>query len=170
MGMRFGGFKISAEPSLKTSLVRGEATSSTYVFGDILAKSLQEEGANLPPLSKTSLGTWRISTYYTPQLNQPEYFNGSYQLDYKINCSGDCLVTASGYNLSQSDAQHIVACPPPYSLGTRFWTEEHGVLRCEDRGGAIKGKRLDLYVGVGTEGYANIGRGSGYYEIFLINS
>jgi len=87
-----------------------------------------------------------------------------------INTQGDPLVTASGYRLSDSkDAGHVVACPPTYKLGTQFWVEDLGILTCEDRGGAIKGRRLDLWVGEGQVGHDRVGQGSGYHEIFIIN-
>jgi len=120
------------------------------------------------PSQTKSLGTWKISTYYTPVKNQSKYFHGSYAKDFYINCSGDCLVTASGYRLSDNDNAKIVACPRPYKFGTKFIIEGVGEVRCEDRGGAIKNKRLDLYVGVGESGYNRIGQGSGKKEVSLI--
>lgn len=121
-----------------------------------------------PKTDKKSLGTWKISTYYTPVQGQKKYFNGSYARDYYVNCSGDCFKPASGITLADDMAGKIVACPSNFKLGTKFWTEKHGILICEDRGGAIKGKRLDLYVGVGDAGYNRIGQGSGYFEVFQI--
>ena len=121
-----------------------------------------------PQSAKTSLGVWKVSTYYTPVKGQTKYFNGSYNADFRINCSGNCFITASGYRLSDSDISRVVACPRPYEFGTRFYIADVGEVRCEDRGGAIKGKRLDLYVGSGNKGYNHIGQGSGYHEVFLI--
>lgn len=136
-------------------------------FGQDLEKALSEFNT---VIEKESIGSWRVSTYYSPHAGQTHYFNGSYAMELYVNTSGDIYTTASGYKLSDSDAGKVVACPPPYALGTKFWTEEHGVLTCEDRGGAIKGKRLDLYQGVGQAGHDRIGQGSGWYDVFLLDS
>lgn len=121
---------------------------------------------------------WKVSTYYTPVKGQLSYFLGSYERDYRMNCSGDCLTTASGYRLSDNDRYKIVACPPSIPLGTKLKLEYETYslnVRCEDRGGSIKGKRLDLYVGIGVSGrkYQDsvwIGRYSGLAKIEYISS
>ena len=120
--------------------------------------------------TKEYIGEWKVSTYYTPVKGQDKYFNGSYDSDFYINCSGDCFVTASGYTLTEKDVKKIVACPSPFKFGTIFDIEGVGEVRCEDRGGAIKGKRLDLWVGSGNSGYSRIGQGSGNkLKIYKIN-
>jgi 3D (Asp-Asp-Asp) domain-containing protein len=87
-----------------------------------------------------------------------------------VNTQGDPYVTASGHRLTEEDVNKVIACPPPYKLGTKFWTEHHGILTCEDRGGAIKGKRIDLWTGIGQDGHDRVStQGNGYYEVFIIN-
>ena len=117
---------------------------------------------------RESIGTWRVSTYYTPLHGQRKYFNGSYAADFNINCSGDCFVTASGHRLTDADISTTVACPPSFSFGTELYIDTVGKVICYDRGGAIKGKRLDLWVGYGDEGFHRIGNGSGWHEVFII--
>lgn len=101
------------------------------------------------------LGKWDITTYYAPVEGQTKYFMGSYAADKAMNCGpGDCLVTASGYHLKAEDQYKIVACPKGMPFGTRLRVE--GIpneVRCEDRGGAIKGKHLDLWVGQGDSAW-----------------
>jgi 3D (Asp-Asp-Asp) domain-containing protein len=82
-----------------------------------------------------------------------------------INCSGSCDITASGYKLKPEDAGKIVACPPEFTLGTKFYIHGVGEVRCEDRGGAIKGKRLDLWQGYGPD---RVGQGTGIKKVYLI--
>lgn len=68
---------------------------------------------------------------------------------------GDCLSTASGYKLEhERDQFRVAACPPNFKFGTVLQIEgiPHPVV-CRDRGGAIKGKRIDLWVGVGDEAW-----------------
>jgi len=112
--------------------------------------------------NKEDLGSgWRISTYYSVEKGQKKYFNGGYEGDKAMNCGpGDCLTTASGYVLKKEDSMKIVACPKNYEHGTIMEIEGFGQVRCEDVGGAINGKHLDLWVGIGDEGYANVGQGS----------
>jgi len=107
------------------------------------------------------LGIYYLSSYYAPARGQKSYFGGSYGNDYYVNCSGSCFHTASGYNLKPQDANKIIACPPQFKFGTRFKIvlpknhpseQKELYVRCEDRGGAIKGRRLDLWIGAGKAG------------------
>ena len=43
-------------------------------------------------------------------------------------------------------APGMAACPPELELGTRVRLEGRGILICRDRGGAIRGRRLDLFL------------------------
>lgn len=107
-------------------------------------------------------GDWHISSYYTPVKGQTNYYLGSYQADYNINCQGDCFTTASGVQLTQSMKYQIVACPPEFPIGTKFqitlpedhkwWAGKTWIVTCWDRGGSIKGKRIDLWAGIGQVG------------------
>lgn len=118
------------------------------------------------------LGTWKITRYYTPVKGQNKYFNGSYAKDYKINCQGDCLVTADGTHLDEAMEYKVAACPPNMKFGDKLYIEKIGVLTCHDRGGAIKGKRLDVWAGIGEKGLQNIydrPETSGYHKIYKIN-
>jgi len=105
---------------------------------------------------------WRITSYYTPVRGQLSYYKGSYQADYDINCMGNCLSTANGFKLKQEHKYKIVACPKEFELGTRFkltlpnnqkyWPNKTWIVTCQDRGGSIKGKRIDLWSGSGIKG------------------
>lgn len=92
---------------------------------------------------------WNVSRYYTPVAGQQRYYNGSFERDLRINCSGDCLVTADGYRLTEADAYKVAACPPEIPLGTVLHIAEIGYVTCHDHGGAIKGHRLDVWAGIG---------------------
>lgn len=133
---------------------------------------IEEEQAkaveNIQPVIDTGkkyLGKWYITTYYTPLLDQKRT-DRNIARDLKINCSGDCLVTASGYKLTHEDKFKVVACPPAFPFGTQFDIEGTGIVRCEDRGGAIKGQHLDLWVGIGDDAW--IGKGSGMKDVYQL--
>lgn len=125
-----------------------------------------------PKNAKEYIGEWGVSRYYTPVKGQEKYYGkaGTYEKDYKMNCQGDCLSTASGYMLAQKDEFKIVACPKNYELGSKFEIEGLGIVTCEDRGGAIKGKRLDLWVGIGDRGLDNVygTNTSGIKKVYLL--
>lgn len=52
-------------------------------------------------------------------------------------------ITASGDDVREG---YTVACPPELAFGTRLEIEGVGERVCTDRGGAIKGKRIDVYI------------------------
>ena len=62
-------------------------------------------------------------------------------------CGKSDGVTASGHKLSSADHLKVCAAPNTFNFGTMInvsggWT---GTVKVVDRGGAIKGKRLDIY-------------------------
>lgn len=59
-------------------------------------------------------------------------------------------ITASG---KKATLGRTIACPPQYNFGTKINIEGIGVRVCEDRGGAIKGNHLDVYVSSESEAY-----------------
>ena len=62
---------------------------------------------------------------------------------YTANCKGCSGITASGKRPVKGVT---VACPPSLSLGTWIRIDGLGERRCDDRGGAIKGRHIDLYM------------------------
>lgn len=56
--------------------------------------------------------------------------------------------TASGTMVATG---RTIACPPQYKFGTKINIEGIGVRVCEDRGGAIQGNHLDVYVATQSE-------------------
>ena len=51
-------------------------------------------------------------------------------------------ITASGQMVKEGTT---LACPPKYKFGTEIEIEGLGVYECQDRGGAIKGNKFDIY-------------------------
>jgi len=60
-------------------------------------------------------------------------------------------ITASGLKVEE---KRTLACPPSYPFGTKISIEGIGILRCEDRGGAIKGNHFDIYMETKSEAFA----------------
>lgn len=66
-------------------------------------------------------------------------------------CGNDKGVTASGLLVKKAQT---LACPPEFPFGAKVSIEGVGVLRCEDRGGAIKGNHFDIYMETKKEAFA----------------
>jgi len=130
------------------------------IFGEIILAFLMIFTFNFQDLKKEKyLGNYKVTTYYTPVKNQSRYYEGSYARDYEINCSGNCLITASGHKLKNQDSYKVLACPKSFKFGTIIKLHTRiGILNavCQDVGGAIKGKKFDLWVGIGEVGIKNI--------------
>lgn len=62
----------------------------------------------------------------------------------KTKDSADYGVTASGEVVKEN---HTIACPPNLKFGTKIYIVSlERMYTCEDRGAAIKGERLDIYM------------------------
>jgi 3D (Asp-Asp-Asp) domain-containing protein len=57
-------------------------------------------------------------------------------------CGNDKGITASGIKVHSG----TIACPSNFPFGTRLSIEGMGIFVCEDRGGAIKGNKIDIYM------------------------
>ena len=65
-----------------------------------------------------------------------------------IKCCGKSdAITASGYKLKESDSFKVCAAPKeiPFHTMIKVSGGWNGTVKVEDRGSAIKGKRLDIY-------------------------
>lgn len=58
-------------------------------------------------------------------------------------CGKSDGITASGLRVKEN---RTLACPKAYPFGTKINIEGVGMLVCEDRGGAIRGNHVDIYV------------------------
>ncbi len=60
-------------------------------------------------------------------------------------CTGEYAdgITASGHVINDGD--RFCAAPSSIPFGTEFYIDGYGIAEVLDRGGAIKGKRLDVY-------------------------
>jgi len=132
---------------------------------------IKDDAGAVTVATRTFLGTYGISRYYSPVEGQDMYYYKTYAQDYKINCQGDCMVTADGYHLDKAKPFTVAACPPNMEFGTVLEIEGIGKVTCHDRGGAIKGKRIDLHAGVGMPGLENIMlmKNGGDRKVYLIN-
>lgn len=66
-------------------------------------------------------------------------------------CGKSDGITASGKKVTP---KRTLACPKNYAFGTKVYIEGMGEYTCEDRGGAIKGNKFDIYVVTKKEAFA----------------
>lgn len=65
-------------------------------------------------------------------------------------CGKSDGITASGLKVQ---AKRTLACPLQYPFGTKVKISGIGTYICEDRGGAIKGNKFDIYVETKTDAF-----------------
>jgi len=66
-------------------------------------------------------------------------------------CGNSKGITASGLKVQQA---RTLACPPQYPFGAKIRIEGYGTYTCEDRGGAIKGNKFDIYMQTKSDAFA----------------
>lgn len=66
-------------------------------------------------------------------------------------CGKSDGITASGAKVQEN---HTIACPRIYAFGTKIKIDGFGTYVCEDRGGAIKGNHIDIYVKTKAQAFA----------------
>ena len=85
-----------------------------------------------------------VTAYYCPLRFQKYYITGSYTEETKLNGRGKR--TSSG---TDPKIGTIAADTSVFPYGTKIMVEGYGLCNVEDTGGAIKGNRLDLFMGYG---------------------
>lgn len=93
-------------------------------------------------------GIYNVSAYYSPLPGQKSYSTGSYIGDIRLNGSG--VNTASGTSTYDVDSLFLAA-PSCFKFGTVLDLEGFGQLKVLDRGGSIKGNKLDIWLGFGQD-------------------
>lgn len=87
-----------------------------------------------------------VSAYYSPLPGQAHYATGSYEGDIRLNGGGVRGASGAPVNI------HMIAAPPSFAFGTKITCPGIGTGVVQDRGGAIKGSRLDKWMGYGDVG------------------
>lgn len=82
---------------------------------------------------------------------EPFTINASAYTAAADECGKSDGVTSSGLKVRE---KRTLACPPAFPFGTKIAIEGMGEYRCEDRGGAIKGNHIDIYMKTKSEAFA----------------
>jgi 3D (Asp-Asp-Asp) domain-containing protein len=78
-------------------------------------------------------------------------------------CGKSDGITASGLKVREKET---LACPPSFPFGTKIRIDGMGTYVCQDRGGAIKGNKVDIYMETKKEAFA-FGRRNLLAEVIL---
>ena len=110
----------------------------------------------------------RVTGYYSPLPDQVKFATGS--------CRGDIILNGRGIMGSDTTPVYIgmAAGPPHLEFGTNVIIEDLGkfnlpkIYTIHDRGGAIKGNRLDIWVGRGEQAMKKAYDITGYYKVIVV--
>jgi len=82
---------------------------------------------------------------------EPFIVNASAYTAAADECGKSDGITASGLKVEE---KRTLACPPAFPFGTKIAIDGMGEYRCEDRGGAIKVNKVDIYMHTKAEAFA----------------
>lgn len=120
-----------------------------------LVEDKQAEVAAPAPISfeEKTLNRWKQKQAHLWGALPKEKFiiNASAYTAAADECGKSDGITASGLKVAE---KRTLACPPAFPFGAKVSIEGVGELRCEDRGGAIKGNHFDIYVETKAEAFA----------------
>jgi len=111
----------------------------------------------------------KLRKRYAHKLDSAVYPKGEFTINASAytaaadECGKSDGITASGLKVKE---ERTIACPPQYPLGTKIKIKGRGIYTCEDRGGAIKGNHIDIYVKTKKEAFA-FGRRNLIAEVIL---
>ncbi|MBN1882264.1 MAG: 3D domain-containing protein [Deltaproteobacteria bacterium] len=111
---------------------------------------------------------FRVTGYYSPLPGQNRYVTGSYAGDIRLNGKGVMAADKTPVYLG------MAAGPPFMKYGTKVILQDlrdhdlPGVYTVHDRGSAIVGDRLDIWVGEGEEAIKKAFEITGYYRATII--
>ncbi len=119
--------------------------------GQVVSKTLQSEKVVQKPQKQVVAVGTKVVTASVSRNNSSAPANGKEfyvtATAYTANCSGCSGVTATGLNLKANPSSKVIAVDPSViPLGSKVWVEGYGYAIAADTGGAIKGKKIDVFV------------------------
>lgn len=149
-----GVLNVRSEPSkdgdVIMKLVMGDSLEVTGIASVYIDEVLQEEEAWYEVSTKK--GTAYVSQDYLTDVC-PEIYLGEYRITYYCNCS-ICCGQYAGLNKTASGVAPVegitIAADKSIPFGTKLKINGH-IYTVQDRGGAIKGKHIDIYMNSHSE-------------------
>lgn len=120
------------------------ATVLFAVLGIWMSRPVEEQGVRTVTASVFDPNEFDKLMQWAELYDQKEFIVTAYCPC--VGCCGDVSpgVTASGLDLTDFYGM-IVAAPPEYPFGTIMDVPGYGIATVQDRGGVIKGNRLDVF-------------------------
>ncbi|NTV40956.1 MAG: hypothetical protein HGA61_01645 [Candidatus Moranbacteria bacterium] len=153
----------TSNPDTKTN-INFSAISSLFLPSSVLSKEqikATTEGVVVQKVEKTeeelkkeeTLAKWKAkqADKWEKLPTEPFTINASAYTAAADECGNSKGITASGLKVK---AKRTIACPPTFPFGAKLEIEGYGIFICEDRGGAIKGNHIDIYVETKKEAFA----------------
>jgi 3D (Asp-Asp-Asp) domain-containing protein len=142
-------FKINNQVILDNGVVRHkysiEALGGPYNFEGYMPVKSSEEIAR-----EAKLLRWETERRNARFPEGKFVINASAYTAAADECGKSDGITASGLKVKEHET---IACPPQFPLGTKLNIEGMGTYVCQDRGGAIKGNHVDIYVETKSEAF-----------------
>ncbi|MBN1572293.1 MAG: 3D domain-containing protein [Deltaproteobacteria bacterium] len=138
-------------------------------FDSVLSESLRENRIQeLLESGHSYVRLIRVTGYYSPLPDQERYATGSYNGDIRLNGRGVAGADSTPVYLG------MAAGPPSMGYGTKLIIRDLAkydmpdIYTVHDRGSAIKGNRVDIWMGAGEEAMEKAYEITGYYKVTVV--
>ena len=148
--------KVSASDQIKNTKTKLELkTKNNIIYFQDIPVGYKPSKKEIERSEKDKLieKRWGIKQLYKWDNLPKEKFtiNASAYTAAADECGKSDGITASGIKVEKN---RTLACPPSYPFGAKVKIEGYGTYTCEDRGGAIKGNKFDIYMETKSEAFA----------------
>lgn len=138
-------YNFRNDPFLLEWTLRTENTAITHEETPEKIAVLSKEDALLARWKEKQSHLWKTLPEGTFTINASAYTAAADE------CGKSDGITASGIKVAE---KRTLACPPSFPFGAKIAIDGMGEFRCEDRGGAIKGNKIDIYMQTKKEAFA----------------
>ncbi len=138
-------------------------------FDSVLSESIRENKIQeLLESGHSYVRLIRVTGYYSPLPDQERYATGSYRGDIRLNGRGVAGADSTPVYLG------MAAGPPSMGYGTKLIIKDLAkfdmpdIYTVHDRGSAIKGNRVDIWMGAGEDAMDKAYDITGYYKVTVV--
>lgn len=144
--------KTNSETALKFKIKNNIIYIGNLPVGYNFPKTDQEKPVT-DPRDEKLLSIWKTKqSHQWSSLPEGKFIiNASAYTASADECGNSKGITASGLKVQPA---RTLACPPQYPFGAKVKIEGYGTYTCEDRGGAIKGNKFDIYMQTKSDAFA----------------
>ena len=150
----------SNETNIKFEIDNNLVIDNGVIKSRLLASAPYNFEGYMPIKSEREIAVEKALARHKEKLRNTTFPQGKFTINASAytaaadECGKSDGITASGLKVQKDET---IACPPQFPLGTKLNIEGFGTRICEDRGGAIKGNHVDIYVETKKEAF-NFGR------------